>query len=807
MSERLIQTLLEQHVVRVADIDEVLKRQVLSGGDIDTNLLELGLVDEERLLGVLAETYRLPVARRADIDDIAPHIPRLFPHVFAETYRVVPYRLVGQNFSVLIHGEPDDELFLRIRERLQLVVHATITTEVRVHYAMHRLYGTELLPRMRNILARLDGTPTHDTPAAPPAAETTVLAWGAPAPAAMPATPTRAAGRQRLHISALEARLAAARDRDAIIQVLLETTLAACEFSSLFVIQGEHINGWRGPDAESSRRVARVSVPISSPSVLQTIYATSGHYLGPVPKNTANDSLLAELGRGPPRVALLAPIVVGNKIAAILYADNGARTIGPSRAAAILLVVARVGQALEALVRHRKREAPQGTSALPLTGAATAAPTRDVTPSGVHREIREPVPIQSSAFEVSAADSLESPSLWESITVADLDEIDEADIVEIEADETDVGAYVAFDDVDESPEQAAQDWEDVLVETVGAASARSESAAATRAPIPAVAWADVIAEARAAPHLGGRATAGPVQIAGTLVDASEMLFDGLDARDPETRQAAIARLVELGTACDELLRERFPGTIGFDPFALDARLPPFAECSGLLALIAARGEHAAAVVMPQIDSDDRGRRFFAIYYLLAVRYSPGLDALARRLFDTEPRNRYLAVEALYRYRQEDGYKRILQSLRDQLKVPVYETQVATAQILGQLREATAVPALIPLVVSPQRALASAATSALAVICAQAFGSDVARWAEWWQSHYTRPREAWLVEALRHSDTAITRIAHNELVRLTGRTPEPPGAATQPLLQTTVESWESWWQQRSVRPRAGSLGPS
>ncbi|MEK7703357.1 MAG: hypothetical protein AAB426_00250 [Myxococcota bacterium] len=791
MSEHLVQTLLAQRAVTPADIDEVLKRQVLSGGGLDTNLLELDLLDEEALSDALAEAYRLPVARRADIDDIAPHIPRLFPQVFAESYHVVPYRLVGQNFGVLVHGTPDEDLFRRIRERLQLVVTPTMTSEVRAHYAMHRLYGAELMPRMRNLLARLDGVAPKAVLAPTTPSEAPILAWGAEAPTPAVAAPARTSGRRRLHLSALDARLAVAKDRDSLVQVLLEATLAAFDFVSLFAVQGGHINGWRGPDADSTRRIARISVPISSPSVLQTIYATSGHYLGPLPKNSANEALLEGLGRQPPRAALLAPIVVGNKLAAILYADNGSRSIGPARAAAILLIVSRVGQALEALVRQRK-----AARADPPAQEVVAAPPPGAPSASVALAAPENI-----AVAITAGDSIVSPSLWESVTVADFDEIDDADIVELEPEDADEEAYVAFN-VDESPEQAAQDWEDVLVETVGsaAAEAHADSRSPRVAHVPAVTWDDVIAEARAAPSLADAMSSGRVEVAGTLVDASEMLLDGLDARDPAARQGAIAKLLQLGTSRDDLLRQRFPGTIAFDPFALDAQLPPFAECSGLLALLAARGEDAAAVVMPQVDSDDRQRRFFAIYYLFSVRYAPGLDALARRLFDTEPRNRFLAVEALHRYRQEEGYRRILQSLRDQLKVPVYETQVATVQILGQLREPTAVPALIPLVVSPQRALASAATSALAVICAQAFGSDVARWAEWWQSHYTRPREAWLVEALRHADTAVTRIAHNELVRVTGRAPEPPGTAQQPLRPATLEAWESWWQQRTLRAR-------
>jgi hypothetical protein len=349
--------------------------------------------------------------------------------------------------------------------------------------------------------------------------------------------------------------------------------------------------------------------------------------------------------------------------------------------------------------------------------------------------------------------------------------------------------YVAFADVDETPEESVGEWEDVFVETLG--SGHSEEAAPPpeapaaaaepeeRAP-PAVTWEDVIAEAENAPPLTV-ASGGPIEVAGTMVDEKELLLDSLQAADPEVWKTAIDKLANLGSTIDEELKAAFPGAIRLDPFAAGAKLPPFSQCSGLTALVAARGANAAALALPFLESNDRIERFFAIYYLYAVHYPAALELLARRLYDAEPRNRFLAADALRTYRKEPGYRRIIQGLRDHLKVPVFEAQVATVQVLGQLRDPSAVPSLIPLVVSPRQALARASASALTVICGQSFGTEVARWAEWWQSHFNKPRESWLVEGMRHPDANIRRIAAREFQLLTGRsaptdsgvTPESP----------------------------------
>src|SRR5689334_6840346 len=116
MTRRLAQTLVNDGIITAQQVEEVLQRQVLYGGSLGTNMLEVGAIDEAQLLAALGKTYNLPTAGKAEIDAISPHIPRLFPLVFAESYHVVPYRLDGDVLSVLVSGEPDKGLLDRIHE-------------------------------------------------------------------------------------------------------------------------------------------------------------------------------------------------------------------------------------------------------------------------------------------------------------------------------------------------------------------------------------------------------------------------------------------------------------------------------------------------------------------------------------------------------------------------------------------------------------------------------------------------------------------------------------------------------------------
>lgn len=809
-SRRLAQTLIGGNLVQAAEIESALQRQVVLGGSLDTNLLEAELISEADLLGALALATGLPVASRADIDTVGPHVPRLFPLVFAETYHLVPVRLVDNSLTALVADVPDPQLHERLSQRLQLQVIPIVTSEARLHYAMHRLYGTELLPRYMSLLTKLDGGPPQSlVPVAEQPGSTHVLSWGVSSARIVPSRGTAGGD-----VRSLVARLDAAQDRDSIVEILLGFALTIFEFAGLFLIQGEHVHGWRGTTPEATQRMAQIALPLALPSVFQTIYATQGHYLGPLPVNGVNTKFLADLGRAAPRAACLAPIAVGERMVAILYADNGARGIPTKRVAALLLLLQRSGLCLESLIHRRKGAAAKllRDTPGPEAGAPLASPTLghhdetnfgDITaPPATPIDIPVPIALADAGLPAPASfvplvERIE-PGVAETGGFGDVEADGFAGLaIDVEmafGDEPaapgENDAYVAFADLNESPQRSLDDWEDVLVDTL-ADKAPEDDAAPANAASTGVTWAEVIAEAASATRILPQART--LDVLGTMLDERDILFDGLESDDRDARRSAVASLLKLGGSIDATLSERFPGRLGFDPLAPASRPPPFEHCSGIAELVAARGAAAAPVILPHLESQDPIQRFFAVYFLLSVHYPAGCDALARRLYDTEPRIRHLTIEALRRYSDAPAYRRIVQNLRDGLRVPGRDTQVTTMQILGQLREPSAVPALIPLVGATEPAVARTAASALAVICAQAFGNDLTRWQEWWQANYNTSRTTWLISGLSHENVVLRRVAHNELVYVTGQTvafdPDAPLAER----NQAVQAWQHWLQ--------------
>lgn len=155
MSTSLGQLLVRDARLSTERLEEVYQRQVLYGGQLDTHLLELGLIDEATLLGYLARASGLPAIGRTEIRAVSRDLLRLFPKRLAERYRAVPLALEGRALHLACARPLAQDVIADIGFTLsvQLVLH--ISSELRIAYALDRLYGVALPARFENLLAQL----------------------------------------------------------------------------------------------------------------------------------------------------------------------------------------------------------------------------------------------------------------------------------------------------------------------------------------------------------------------------------------------------------------------------------------------------------------------------------------------------------------------------------------------------------------------------------------------------------------------------------------------------------------------------
>jgi len=165
----------------------------------------------------------------------------------------------------------------------------------------------------------------------PPTASTRPLAAvaspSAPPARTSPAPPPAAAQAQWAASTTLEAistRLREADTRDEVFDAVLDFTAAQFRRAALFIVQQERILGWSGRgDGLQPTRVRNVIVPLDRPSLFVIFRSGGDYFYGPVPDLPANAKFYLDLGCPPPARVLLMPLVITDKPAVVLYADNG----------------------------------------------------------------------------------------------------------------------------------------------------------------------------------------------------------------------------------------------------------------------------------------------------------------------------------------------------------------------------------------------------------------------------------------------------------------------------------------------------
>jgi hypothetical protein len=151
--------LVQREVATMRQVEEALARQVIYGGDLATNLLEVASVDEEALTQVIAEGMHLAPAPPGELP-VAPERAQLVPQEIAVARGIVPFK-VDADVLVLAVVEPiPPELEEQLMFTLGLAIDQRAAPVVRVRQAIARLYEVPLDRRLQRLVARLSGAPT-----------------------------------------------------------------------------------------------------------------------------------------------------------------------------------------------------------------------------------------------------------------------------------------------------------------------------------------------------------------------------------------------------------------------------------------------------------------------------------------------------------------------------------------------------------------------------------------------------------------------------------------------------------------------
>jgi hypothetical protein len=397
LTKKLGEILLERGVITPTQLKKALDAQLIFGGRVGTNLLELGYLDEESLAQALEQQQSAEVAGPGSFRSIPAHVIRSLPLSLVKRHKVVPLAVEEHSIRVAL-SDPND---LVILDEIAFVtgkqVKALVAPEARLLEAMESYYGISRPTRFVTLsdeVRRQMAAPPGDEdsgdvhPARPhaveigrpvtPESEMVVGAVETAHEEEKPVEEREAAAHtlevlreerareERAHAEALRTqpppgmeeaseRLALIETRDEIGDILLDFAAPRFRRVGLFILQKGRTLGWNGRgEGIEHDRVRAVQIPRDLPSVFDALGGGSGYYLGEVEDLPGNELLVQAMGGEQPEVAFVIPVPFQDRHIAALYGDCSAARMGSLDVRNLRTLVRKAGLAMEMLLlKHR----------------------------------------------------------------------------------------------------------------------------------------------------------------------------------------------------------------------------------------------------------------------------------------------------------------------------------------------------------------------------------------------------------------------------------------------------------------------
>ncbi len=266
-----------------------LERQVVFGGRIGTNIVELGILREEELARFLSSHLKVPSVSTSQMLSIDEETIACIDARLADKYKVVPFKKEKNRIHLAML---DPKSFQNIEE-LRFVTGSDIipyiASELRLLYCLERYYGIKRDLRFVSILDKEEQS-----------------------------GPKKSKGAEPGEISKLKEAFASIRDREEIAGLLISESGRVARRTALFVLKGKEFTGWVSKDID----IKKFSLNSAVPSIFSEVVMRRAYYRGPLLQIPGNSDLIELLG-GAPNDCLMEPVNIRDRVICLLYADNG----------------------------------------------------------------------------------------------------------------------------------------------------------------------------------------------------------------------------------------------------------------------------------------------------------------------------------------------------------------------------------------------------------------------------------------------------------------------------------------------------
>lgn len=316
---KLGEALIKNSMITREQLKQALERQVIFGGRIGSNIIELGFVKENEMLSFLSSFFKVPAIRVVDLNSIDPEVIACITAEFADKYKILPFRKDRNRLHVAMLDPRSLSAVDEIRFLIGLDIIPYVITELRLLYCLEKYYDIKRDLRYISVFGRED-----------------VQEEKKPEDSAQ-------------QVIKVKEQFGAVRDKEEVIGVLLNETKPVASRAAVFLVKGNTISGWKSRGIN----IDQFDLQTGGQSVFSEVISSKTYYRGPLLKIPGN-ALLIERLKGTPQDCCMMPVTIRDKIIGLLYVDNGNASVLDAGLGYIHTLVAMAAVSFEILILRKK---------------------------------------------------------------------------------------------------------------------------------------------------------------------------------------------------------------------------------------------------------------------------------------------------------------------------------------------------------------------------------------------------------------------------------------------------------------------
>jgi len=411
--KRFGEYLVEKKVITKAQLEEAIDAQVIYGGRIGTNLVEMGYLSINSLTMYLSQYHNLPSPTEDEIKNIKGDVIGMLPKQLAIKHQAIPFSFDGRRLKVVIADPSNLSGIDEIAFSSGSSIITYILPEIMIFMLLERYYGFRRETRYlllskaekkeygisykreiqkKPVVGMTDEKGEQGYLTTEDEFKKLYIEKKASVPVRkgeeywkeetkerdslhikvdeLFATEEVEAQNEEYEVEILEEEerqpepvdfkqalhlMSNAKNRDELGEAIIRYCSFFFKRACLFIVNRDRLIGWDGCGEGVKRdKIKRLVMNVESASTLGFVVETGGHYLGRFPEDSANRSFFELIG-GMPKSGFIIPIHFKGRVVNLLYGDGGADRDTPRDIGELLIFFNRVPEAYLRLCRERRK--------------------------------------------------------------------------------------------------------------------------------------------------------------------------------------------------------------------------------------------------------------------------------------------------------------------------------------------------------------------------------------------------------------------------------------------------------------------